>query len=68
MEPSIPIKEEWQEWMSNPCTKRLLFELEEERKGLLEVTARGTKEDFESNQGCIKEIDFVIKCINEKGG
>lgn len=44
-----------------------MLDLVNERKGLLEVMALGSKEDFESNQGRLKEADFIIKCINEKG-
>lgn len=65
MEPS---REEWIEWMLSPCTKHLLIELSQERQGLLETTALGCRDDFETNQGRLKEADFVIKCINEKGG
>lgn len=44
-----------------------MYDITQERQGLLETTALGSKEDFETNQGCLKEIDFIIKLINEKG-
>lgn len=61
-------KEEWREWMSNQCTKHLLYELEEERNGLLEYMVSKTKDEFERTQGKYVEVGFIIKLINEKGG
>lgn len=33
----------------------------------MDVLIKGNKEDFDRTQGHVRQVDFVIRCINDKG-